>query len=428
MTCNARHNRNAQLGRRMLAVMSLTIALAIPGFASPAQAQDAIGGATGDWLSRYAGARSVGLGGAYVAMPTDALGMVWNPAGMQQLFQNEIHLETVRLFEDTSVNSLGFVVPGSRLPSFGFAMLALRSGEFEKTTELNEPVGSFENSETAFLLSASKSLNRRFSLGTTVKVLRQTVEEFDAGGVGMDLGLLFDVTPTLRVGASLLNLGGPNLTLRETEESMPFELRGGFALRLLGGRGVISAEMDHRSEFDTSFHAGTEFWVHPSMALRLGYNDANAAGGLSYQLPSGWRFDYGVADHELGITHRLGVTFRFGGFFASSQAVPDVFSPTGQQSVTKFQMKSKTKAEAVEWSMEIYDKSNEVVRRFGGPGVPPPHITWDGKSEAGLPLADGTYRYRLVVVDSDGRVVESEEQAVEISTAGPQGSVPVIID
>ena len=182
--------RNAQLENLKLGTVLITVALALVSVASTAEAQDATGGATGDWLSRYAGARSVGLGGAYVAMPSDALGMLWNPAGMQQLYQNEVRLETVRMFEDTSVNSLGFVIPGSRLPSFGFAMLALRSGEFEKTTELNESLGTFENSETAFLLSASKSLNRRLSLGTTFKVLRQTVEEFDAGGMGVDVIVL----------------------------------------------------------------------------------------------------------------------------------------------------------------------------------------------------------------------------------------------
>ena len=54
-----------------------------------------------------------------------------------------------------------------------------------------------------------------------------------------------NVTPRLRVGMSLMNLGGPSLTLRETSESYPFEVRGGLALRLLGGRGLLVAELDH---------------------------------------------------------------------------------------------------------------------------------------------------------------------------------------
>ena len=74
----------------------------------------------------------------------------------------------------------------------------------------------------------------------------------------------------------------------------------------------------------------------------------------------------------------------------------------------------------------MVNKSDEVVRRFGGSGQPPSHVQWDGKDESGLPLADGSYRYRLSVTDRAGRVVTGPVRRVEIFTSGPQGSVPVI--
>jgi hypothetical protein len=43
-------------------------------------------------------------------------------------------------------------------------------------------------------------------------------------------------------------------------------------------------------------------------------------------------------------------------------------------------------------------------------------------------LPDGIYRYRLHVIDEVGRVVQAEEKKVQISTSGPTGSVPVIIE
>ena len=43
-----------------------------------------------------------------------------------------------------------------------------------------------------------------------------------------------------------------------------------------------------------------------------------------------------------------------------------------------------------------------------------------------MPLPDGVYRYTLEVRDADGRTIESRTRTVEISTGGPQGSVPVI--
>jgi flagellar hook assembly protein FlgD len=135
-----------------------------------------------------------------------------------------------------------------------------------------------------------------------------------------------------------------------------------------------------------------------------------------------------MSNEELGVTHRLGLSYQFGGFFASSEAIPPVFSPLGEQSVTQFNLQAKAKAPIASWELEIVDKSNQVVRRFSGKGVPPSHVMWDGKSEAGLPLPDGIYRYCLVVEDEEAREIAGHVRTVEITTAGPQGAVPVVID
>ncbi|MDH3215442.1 MAG: PorV/PorQ family protein [Candidatus Krumholzibacteria bacterium] len=421
------YSYNKQFYHGFAMVLTLVVGLTIVGPATVI-AEDQTGGVPGDWLSRYMGARTAGVGGSYVAMANDPLGVVWNPAGLSYMSQNEIYLETSRLFEDTSINGFSFGMPARRFPSFGISVLNLRSGEFDRRSDLNEPLGDFNESDMAFLFSASKHFSRRFAVGTNVKVVRQSVDEFDGTGVGLDLGLLYHITPALRVGASLLNLGGPNLTLRDTEEQFPVEFRGGFALQFFHGRGLISAELDHREGPGVSFHGGSEFWVYRGMALRFGYADQYPAGGFSYRVTPAMRFDYAAADNELGVTHRFGMSYKFGGFFASSEAVPPIFSPIGQQSVTKFHLKAKTKADAESWRLEIVDKSNQVVRQFGGKGVPPAHVMWDGKDESGLSLPDGVYHYHLVVIDRERREFVAHERTVEITTEGPQGSVPVYTD
>jgi hypothetical protein len=307
-------------------------------------------------------------------------------------------------------------------------VITLGTDEFERTSELNESLGTFKESDMAFLLSASKQVHSRVSVGANVKVARQEIEQFDAAGVGADLGVMVDLTPSLRLGASLLNIGGPSVTLREVDEKFPAEFRGGLAFRFFGGRGLLSAEMDHRSGPGVSLHTGGEVWVLENVALRGGYYDTEPAGGMSYRFNNTMRFDYGMSDHELGIVHRFAISYRFGGFFASSNAYPEVFSPIGEHSVTKFNMKARTKDPAKRWRLDIRDKHDQIVRTFGGPGVPPAHVMWDGKNESGLTLADGVYFYSLVVVDDAGRVVEASEKTVQITTAGPQGAVPVLVD
>jgi hypothetical protein len=394
--------------------------------AAPAVAQTQSAGSSGEWLARYTNARTLGLGGAYVAAGDDPLGVLWNPAALSAMEQNELRFEYARLFEDTSTNTIGFAVPGSRLPSLGVLVLSQRSGEFQRTNDMNDDLGTFHDAETAYLLTASKAFTPRFAMGANFKFVQQTVEDFSAGGFGVDLGATFQATPALMVGASFANLGGPSHTLRDVEEKYPMLLRGGFAASVFQGRGLIVAQLDHSQGPGVRFHAGGEYWIQPMLALRGGYDQSTAAGGFSYRFLPQYQLDYGVSDQALGLTHRIGLSYRFSGFFASSTAEPQVFSPTGETAVTRFSLNARTKADPRLWTLDLVNKSDEVVRRFGGQGQPPSHIQWDGKDETGMPLADGLYRYRLVVTDAAGRVVRSPERTVEIATTGPQGQVPVL--
>ncbi len=405
------------------AVLIAAIALAA---APTALAQDQNAGAPGEWLSRYATARTLGLGGAFVATADDPLGVLWNPAGLSAMDQNELRFENARLFEETAINGFSFAVPGSWLPSFGISVLSLSSGDFQRTNDMNDPLGTFRQGETAYLFTASKAFSRRLAVGTNFKLVQQTVEDFSGGGFGIDLGGWYDATPTVRIGASIANLAGPSIKLRDVAETYPVEFRGGAAAQVFNGRGLVTAQLDQSSGLGTRLHAGAEYWIQPGLALRMGFDDAYGTGGFSYRFAPQYQIDYGVADQPLGLTHRVGLSYRFGGFFASSKAEPQVFSPTGERAVTKISLNARTKAEPDVWTLEIVNKADEVVRRFSGKGQPPAHVQWDGKDETGLPLADGIYRYRLTVKDREGREVAAATRPIEISTTGPQGQVPVV--
>ena len=413
-------NRTHRPSNRTAALLVLLL------LASPAWAQVQNAGSPGEWYNRYTTARTLGLGGAYVATADDPLGILWNPAGLSAMDQNELRFETARVFGETSINGVGLAVPGSRLPSFGVTVVSLSSGEFQRTNELNDPLGTFKEGETAYLLTASRAFSPRFAIGTNLKLVQQRVEDFNGGGFGVDLGGWYSITPRFRVGGSVANLGGPKITLRAVEETWPTQIRAGAAAHLLGDRGLIVAEVDRSAGLGAKFHGGAEYWIQPGIALRVGVDDAAGTGGFSVRFAPQYMLDYAVADHPLGMTHRVGVSYRFGGFFASSKADPAVFSPTGERAVTKILINARTKADAQSWVLEIVNKADEVVRRFGGNGQTPAHIQWDGKDETGLPLADGSYRYHLVVRDREGRQIVGPVRTVEIFTTGPQGAVPVV--
>ena len=412
-----RKNRKSDLITLLVMGLALTISPAV-------RAGEGTEGVPGDWLSRYSSPRFVGLGGAMVAVADEPSAALWNPAGISWLRRNALQVGSVRLFDDTSINGLGFARPSNSMPSLGFNLLHLKSGEFERTNELNESMGTFSEGDLVMALTAAQALSPDWSVGASLKLARQTVEDFSGSGMGFDIGVMGRVAGGLKVGASALNLGGPKIKLREKEEAYDTELRGGLALTTLDGRSLTSAEIVHRDGPGAQAKVGTEFWIQ-SLALRVGYYIDNVSAGFSYRFRNGMQFDYGMADHELGMTHRFGLTFRFGGFYADSRANPEIFSPTGQNPVTKFLLASQTKAEAKDWQLTIRDKTGAVVRSYAGQGNPPAHIIWDGKGETGMPLPDGQYRYLLRVTDLEGRIMEGLERKVEINTGGPQGSIGV---
>ncbi len=409
--------------RIQISVAVLAVSLAL---AAPAAAQNLSVGGTSEWLMRYTTARTLGLGSAYVALSDDPLGVLWNPAGLSAMDENELRFENAQLSEDTQLNGFGFTVPGSRLPTFGLTFVSLSSGDFQRTNDVNDVLGSFSESNTAWLFTASKAFTPRFALGVNFKLAQQSVDTFHGTGFGMDVGSTFVPTSRLRLGVSMASLGGPTMKLDGTSETWPTLVRGGAALTLFDGRGLITAEVDQSQGLGATFHGGTEYWIQPQIALRAGYDDRQGTGGFAWRFSRGYQLDYAVADHALGVTHRVGLSWRFGGFNASALAEPSTFSPTGEQAATKVSLYSRTKAEPATWTLDIVNKAGEVVRRFGGPGQPPSHVEWDGKGDTGLPLPDGVYRYSLVVHDRSGRTVAGAARDVEISTLGPQGSVPLV--
>jgi hypothetical protein len=416
-------------GKKNYGGLTILLVLLTPFLILPTQvrAEAQSGGMPGGWLSDYRGARVTGLGGAFVAVSDEPLGALWNPAGLSQLLRNQVFFETARYFEGTSVNGLSLAVPSNRLPDFGFTLLSLRSGEFERTNQFNEHLGTFREGDLAILMSASKRLIPWITLGANIKVAHQSIAEFSGTGAGVDFGVMLDLTPRLRVGASLLNLGGPALELRDRKEQFPSEFRGGFSVSILGGRGLVAAEIDHSSGFETTFHGGGELSVYRNMTLRFGMNQLNPAGGFTFDVDQ-LELSYGMQDSQLGMMHYFSVSYRFGGFYAASSAKPEVFSPLGNRPVTNFSLESRMKSTARKWSFSLIDNLNRVVKSYGGPGDPPASLVWDGRSNSGKPLPDGKYRYRLVVTDEEGCEMPGKGGVVEIDTDRPGSELPVVIE
>ena len=413
--------KRARTGAMVLAAGLLATALPC----GRAAAADGGEGLPGDWLNRHTSARSAALGGARVALANEPLAALVNPAAAAWLERGAVQVTTTRLFESTSVNSLGVALPASGRPSFALNLLSFGSGEFERTgAGSDEVLGTFDEGNLALGLAVAQPLGDRLAAGAQVKLARQALDEFSGTGLGCDLGLLGRVGAGVQVGVSALNLGGPTVAMRMRDETYARELRGGVAVPVAGGSGLLAVDAVQRDGGDAQLHAGGR-WRVQALELSVGYDIDNFAAGFSYRLPSGLQLDYAMSDHDLGLVHRVGVTWRFGGFSAQASADPEVFSPTGSEPVTRFALGARTRGEAAGWRLEISDLAGQLVRLYAGEGLPPADIVWDGKDAGGRPLPDGRYTYRLRVDERGGTSLEARPGTVEISRGGPRGGIEV---
>ncbi len=182
---------------------------------------------------------------------------------------------------------------------------------------------------------------RGWSVGGGVKVIYQSVGEFNSFGFGLDAGVLSPpLAHGLRAGLKVQDLSGTYVAWSTgVSEFVAPSLRPGLAWRrALSGFNasvLIAADAELRFEdygdaatwsgggFSVDPHLGGELWLLETVALRLGLDGESwaAGGGLRLAGRQGllpWRFletlalDYGFGSHpDLDGSHRLGLDLRF---------------------------------------------------------------------------------------------------------------------
>lgn len=383
-------------------------------------------GLPGTYLNWGAGARSLGMGKAYVGLADDASAVYWNPAGISQISAPEILLLHTMLFENTNYNFFGFVSPIPFLfSSLGIGYVMLSSTDFEERPKRNEPIGKFNIMESAFLTSYSHQISKKMHLGGTLKVIKQQIGNYSKTSIGLDLGVLYFLKKHISVGIKLQNLIPPSIRLLEDTENYPFGIRGGTAVRLLGNRLIVSVDaMKQMNQKDVKLYSGIEYNLLNNFFIRLGMDETEITGGFGIRYKM-FLFDYAVGLQSLGFSHRFSVNLRFGDISAKIKSNVKEFSPFGTLKTIKLKLHSRGIFGIKKWKLIIKDKEDTVVRIFQGRGKPPKEINWDATNEEGNLVKDGTYRCILYLTDMREKSQMSNILEIKIVTAIPDRIIEI---
>jgi len=287
----------------------------------------ATGGQVGEFMSYGAGARSMAMGSAYVAVADDASAVYWNPAGLSQITRKEVMLLKATLFADTTYDFYSFVKPSKKGGSaWGLMMANLTSSGYERVNIKVDPVtggytsfekaGTFAVEQSAMGWSYGRKVVDHVSIGTALRQIKRAVDTSSDSSMSADLGALIDSKEgRRRIGLTIRNVYAK--TSGDTEDTMPLVFRTGISDQFFKKRLLLSFDIVKNIRANAGWNFGGEFGFSRNFKGRFGFQGEQGEGfretnvGFGYKVKS-VTLDYALGLHTLGTSSRMGLSWQFG--------------------------------------------------------------------------------------------------------------------
>lgn len=288
----------------------------------PAYADVAIGATSGSFLDFEVGGRPGGMAGAQVASASGVTAQYWNPAGLADLNQSQVGAMHANWMNDLSYEWLGYARPLS--PQWGVGSLSVAYFHLPSIAGVDEfgnSTGDFSVYDMAVTAGLARQVADGISVGANARLIRQSLATVSATGASFDFGATAKLPMMVTFGAVAQNFG-PSLSYGSgTSYPLPHQLRFGLSREFMRGRVLLATDVNLPSDYYNDVRVGSEFRVHPNVAVRMGYRHEfgvadDPANGLSYGLGLNFRqfnFDYSMTPSpDLDPVHRLSFGYSFG--------------------------------------------------------------------------------------------------------------------
>ncbi len=325
------YNDMAMRSTRGQLIPAAIVALLVLSFTGKASAAKY----AGESFTLGAGARALALGGAYTAVADDPTGVYYNPAGLALVRRNEVvllHSETFGslLNHDFAAFSHPALI-GGRAGALAAGVYRVGGGGIELTEwdeELGRPVVTSEVSHYDYLLllGSGMGLSDKLRAGATAKVIVRSLGNDSGYGLGVDLGMQYDLRQNLTAALALINATSSFISYDNgTKESiLPAVRIGGswlaqfdrFALRLVADGEFLFEGRRYAAQFwmkdvslDTRF--GAELSYYDLVAFRAGSDIGRLTLGVGLKVDrfvlDGAFLDHNDLDNSYRVSLRIGL-------------------------------------------------------------------------------------------------------------------------
>ncbi len=284
--------------------------------------------------------RSMGLGGASVALEGDAYSIINNPAALTDVRNQSFALSSLFLGGGVNQSFVGANIPlKDKVSNLAFSINALNSGEMEERTEF-QPNGTGRKvyvSNMAFGATYARQLSALFSAGVTLKYVYEGIAGYTNHTATVDVAFLYKTDfKDLKFAVMVQNFGGNSSLGAEEDIPVIFNRRTGTALESntvptvfsLGASFVpwkverqsllAAIQLNHPNDNAENFRLGLEYQYAEVFFARAGYKISvqdqdwptfgfgvrSRLGGHPFYI------DYGVnPTNHIGFQHNIGLRF-----------------------------------------------------------------------------------------------------------------------
>ena len=198
------------------------------------------------------------------------------------------------LTDDVYYEFISYVSSSRDWGTFGGNITFISYGEFMRTGEMGDTLGSFDSFDIAFTGSYGTAISPRLKVGLSAKLLYSKLSDLGTGlekgrgtstGFALDFGLLYQMSKRLTWGAALTNIG-PRMAYIDAAQAddLPRNLSLGLAYKLLqtdyyhllvtaeANKIIVGLDDGLRKEMEQLvLNTGAEFFYSGIIALRAGY-------------------------------------------------------------------------------------------------------------------------------------------------------------
>jgi len=314
-----------------------------------------VGTTAATFLKINAGARAIGMAGAFVAMENDIYSIYYNPAGLSRITgTGSAAFNHANWLADMSYDFAALSLNLGDIGSMALSLISFSVPE-EKVRTFDNPEGDgryWDASSLALGVSYARNLTDNFSIGFNFKYIRDQVWDMSASSFAIDAGTMY-TTPFngLRIGASISNFGtkmklegrntyfnvdpnnnpnsGPNNIPAEYRLSyydIPLSFRVGLAMEVIKSQLLTlttSVDAVHPNDNTEYLNLGLELNFNNYFFARTGYKSLflrdseqslTFGFGLNYPVFNdiGLSLNYGFADYgRLKNVQFLDIVVRF---------------------------------------------------------------------------------------------------------------------